>query len=96
MRIGTQTLVGLVDSGNSTDFDLCIRAQVALDLNLKINKKQIKIGSASTIHEMKVLGETHFTMFLEINNKSCPFNVSSLVISDLSDPVNLGSQFLKK
>ena len=45
---------------------------------------------------MNVLGVTSFTMYIEISSKWVPFKVTSLVIKDLSDSINLGSFFLKE
>ena len=63
---------------------------------MRICKRQISIGSASSEHLMSVVGSTKFNMILVIDNKEVSFYVSSLVIRDLSDNLNLGSQFLCK
>ena len=93
----TQTSLALIDSGNTINFDACIRHELTKDLKLKVLKKKIKIGSASQNHEMKVLGITNFQMCLSLNeSKDVYFDMSALVILDLNDPINIGSYFLKK
>ena len=44
---------------------------------------------------MNVLGVTNFQMLLHIDGKYAPFQMSCLVIDDLSDQLNHGSYFLK-
>ena len=96
IKVEGQYMLGLVDSGNSIDFDTCIKGQLAKDLKLVVNKHKLNLGSASSNYNMHVLGTTNFTMYLEIDSKWIPFEVTSLVIKDLSDHINIGSFFLKK
>ena len=48
VQIKGQFTLALIDSGNSINYDTCIRAQLARDLKLKIQGRKISVGSASS------------------------------------------------
>ena len=92
-----QHALAFLDSGSTVAYDCCLKGQFAKNLNLKISKRaDLLIGSASDTHNMRCEGVTSFKMSLEIAGKTIYFDMNCLVLTDLSDNINIGAHFLKK
>ena len=92
-----QKTMALLDSGNSCKFSGCLKGQFARKLNLPIESRaDIVVGSASSSHNMSVEGIANFQMGIQIGTAYVLFDMHCLVITDLSDNLNLGSHFLKQ
>jgi hypothetical protein len=89
--------MALIDTGNSVQYHGCLRAQYAQSLNLIVQPRDdIVVGYASSAHNMRVEGVARFQMGIHINDAYILFNMVCLVITDLTDNLNLGSHFLKE
>ena len=61
-----QTIIALLDTGNSLSTHCCIRSDIAKSLNLPIIKKKLSVGSASSKYNLKAIGTTSFIMYIRI------------------------------
>ena len=84
----------LVDSGNL--FGPCISLDLAKKLNVKINKKIKKIGTADRSSQVTVLGRVSSPIKIYIEGIALAVAIRPYVMEKLSHPMNLGQDFLRK
>ena len=89
------TMKGLIDTGNSVKADIAISDTLAKEMKLKIiSQGARRVGTASKGSKLKIAGEACLKMRIEGFKKQ--FEVSALIIENLSADLNIGSFFLKK
>ena len=78
-------------------FDCAIQKELALKIDCQILIKSMQVGLASAQHNIPVFGTTSLDLrFRTENGEFKTFEVSALVIEDLSDSINLSINWLKK
>ena len=91
-----QSALAFVDSGSTIAYHCCLKGQFTKSLNVKIDKRADFICSASDAYNMRYEGVTSFKMSLQIDSKTIYFDMNCLVLTDLTDNINIGAHFLRE
>ena len=84
----------LIDSGNL--FGPCISLDLAKKLNLNINKRTRKIGTADKSAQVTVIGRVKSPLKIYIEGVAVALQIRPYVMEKLSHPMNLGQSFLRE
>ena len=84
----------LIDSGNL--FGPCISLDLAKKLNLTINKRIRKIGTADKSAQVTVIGRVKSPIKIYIEGVATALHIRPYVMEKLSHPMNLGQSFLRE
>ena len=96
MQIDDNIIPAVIESGNTLPTEACIGYDITKKLNLNITQYDIEVGYASLQINMIVKGITKFKAKINIGDKIITFFIHATVIEHLSDPINLGVNFLQK